>query len=416
MNYRFAIFPAGTAESVEQANDLVCAMAANIQGAPQNALRELLDELDELTVDCLVVRPADASGAVIAAGQPEDGLLCYLLQSAAVRGLAVYDIELFRLYDPRGRVDIDVDLCGTAALPYVTPTLLRDLVLRPTWPSPDNPFLILARAEQHHIQTYRDTDGSYQLEYREGGPDAHFRFVTEEPGLVADVMWAWVSEDPSWRTAVQWIPLEFSATDEYSPSINPTIHVDENSDRTLGFNDTDGQPFLAYHAGNSGNEVDGDDRPIPTGWVLHVDRDESFVTGVIGFNRVDDAVAAARDYLGLPPVGRESASTRSISLRDERREDGSWLNLDASLAPDGSLRINGQDLGPVTKTVSPDGEYEYGYVIAAENVPALLIALGGQEGADVIDVLENHWSGAASYGLEQAIRSSGVPYDFWNYP
>ncbi|MBX7430633.1 hypothetical protein JDV09_00695 [Mycobacterium sp. Y57] len=418
MNHRFAIFPAGAADSVEQANDLVCAMATGIEGQPHKAVRELFDELDDILGRYLAVRPADARGAVIATDRPEDGLLRYLLQSAAARGLAVYDIELFRLYDPRGRVDVEVELCGLALLPYVTPTLLRDLVLRPTWPAPENPFLILARGEHDHIQAYRDPNGTYQFEYRDGGPDAHFQFFTADCGLVADVMWAWVNDDPSWRTAVRWSPLVLDDDDSYrsSPSINSTIHVDRNSDRELGFSDTDGQPFLAYHAGNPGNEVDGDDRPVPTGWVLHVDRDESFVTGVLGFNRVDDALTAAETYLGVSPASQDRRPRRCVSLLDERREDGSWLNLDATLQPDGSLRIDGQDLGPVTEPVSPDGEYEYGYTIAAQDVPAMVIALGGQHGTDIIDLLEHHWSGAQSYGLGAAIRSSGVPHHFWNYP
>ena len=204
MNHRFAIFPAGAAESVEQANELVCAMSARIEGKPPTGVRGLLDALDDIMGSYAAVRPADASGAVIATGHPEDGLLRYLLQSAAVRGLAVYDIEFFRLFDPRGRVDVDVDLGGVAALPYVTPALLRDLVLRPTWPSPESPFLILEREDQHHIQAFLNDDATYQFEYRDGGPDAHFRFFTADCGLVADVMWAWATEDPSWRTAVPW--------------------------------------------------------------------------------------------------------------------------------------------------------------------------------------------------------------------
>jgi hypothetical protein len=105
-----------------------------------------------------------------------------------------------------------------------------------------------------------------------------------------------------------------------------------------------------------------------------------------------------------------------VSLQNEQREDGSWLNLDASLGGDGSLRITGQDLGPVTKMISPDGEYEYFYTIAAEDVPALVVALGGQPGTDVIDLLEQHWSGADSYNLGAAIRSSGVTHHFASYP
>jgi hypothetical protein len=48
--------------------------------------------------------------------------------------------------------------------------------------------------------------------------------------------------------------------------------------------------------------------------------------------------------------------------------------------------------------------------------PALVVALGGQPGTDVIDLLEQHWSGADSYNLGAAIRSSGVTHHFASYP
>src|SRR3954466_13332341 len=146
MSHRFAVFPAGAVNSVEEANDLVCAMCAGSVGEPPSAIRELVDALpDSGEVLCLVERSADSRGVIIATEQPEDGLLRYLLLETMDRGLAVYDIELFRLYDPRGRVDVDVELPGDVTLPYLTPALLRDLALRPTWPLPEQPYFTVAR-------------------------------------------------------------------------------------------------------------------------------------------------------------------------------------------------------------------------------------------------------------------------------
>ncbi len=110
-----------------------------------------------------------------------------------------------------------------------------------------------------------------------------------------------------------------------------------------------------------------------------------------------------------PPV-------RSVTLQHEKRDDGSRLHLDALIGSDGVLHIDGHDLGPVTKLMSPDGEYEYFYTIPAKDVPALVIALGGQPGDDVMDLLEQNWSGDNSYRLGAAIRSSGVKYGFSSYP
>jgi hypothetical protein len=140
------------------------------------------------------------------------------------------------------------------------------------------------------------------------------------------------------------------------------------------------------------------------------------VMAVQDFDSADEALAKAKQYLEIPLPDARRLPGRSVKLQNEHREDGSWLNLDASLERDGTLRIIGQDLGPVTKSISPDGEYEYFYTIAAQDVPALVVALGGQPGTDVIDLLEQHWSADAAYNLSAAIRSSGVKYSFSSYP
>jgi hypothetical protein len=51
----------------------------------------------------------------------------------------------------------------------------------------------------------------------------------------------------------------------------------------------------------------------------------------------------------------------------------------------------------------------------SKNVPALVVALGGQPGTDIIDLLTQHYCGDASYPLEREIESSGVEYRFSNY-
>jgi hypothetical protein len=92
-----------------------------------------------------------------------------------------------------------------------------------------------------------------------------------------------------------------------------------------------------------------------------------------------------------------------VTLRNERRDDGSWLNLEASLGDDGSLHVSGQNFGPITRMMSPDGEYESFYTIAAEDVPALVVALGGQPGTNVTDLLTQHYRGDDFYQLEREI-------------
>ncbi len=194
-----------------------------------------------------------------------------------------------------------------------------------------------------------------------------------------------------------------------------SIHVDRNPGRPLTFAETNGEPILAYHADDSGIFGDADGRPVPRGWVLHVEHYSPFAMGVQDFDSVDEALARATQYLETPLPNASRLPGRSVKLQDEHRGDGSWLNINATLERDGTLEISGQDFGPVTKGASSDGEYEWFYAVAAEDVPALVVALGGQQGTDVIDLLVQRWSGDAAYGLGEAVRSSGVEYRFSSY-
>jgi hypothetical protein len=83
--------------------------------------------------------------------------------------------------------------------------------------------------------------------------------------------------------------------------------------------------------------------------------------------------------------------------------------LGAFVDETGALRINGQDLGPGTEMVSSDGEYEWFETIAAGDVPLVVALLDGEPGTDVLDLLEQHWTGAQSYELERRLRESGIP-------
>jgi hypothetical protein len=194
-----------------------------------------------------------------------------------------------------------------------------------------------------------------------------------------------------------------------------SIHVDRSPGVPLTFADTNGEPILAYNAEKSEVFTDIEGRPMPRGWTLYVEHYSPFAMGVRDFDSVDEALAKATRYLETPLPNASRLPGRSVKLQDEGRGDGSWLNVNATLERDGTLKISGQDFGPVTKGVSSDGEYEWFYIVAAEDVPALVVALGGKHGADVIDLLAQRWSGDAAYELGEAVRSSGVQYRFSTY-
>ena len=101
---------------------------------------------------------------------------------------------------------------------------------------------------------------------------------------------------------------------------------------------------------------------------------------------------------------------RRVTLRDEvSGEDARHLR--ATLTDKGALRIDGQDFGPSTALVSPDGEYEWVTVVSRDHLPTLISLLGGSPHDDVLDLLEENWTGPRSYDLERLLRESVIPFD-----
>ncbi|MGW1102411.1 hypothetical protein [Streptomyces sp. NPDC002540] len=88
--------------------------------------------------------------------------------------------------------------------------LLADMTL--TWRFVSVKRLDLEPVDQHYMQVYLNDDLSYQVEYRDGGPDRHFQaWVPHEDSVfavepVAEVLQGWAYGRPGWREALPWVP------------------------------------------------------------------------------------------------------------------------------------------------------------------------------------------------------------------
>ncbi len=98
---------------------------------------------------------------------------------------------------------------------------------------------------------------------------------------------------------------------------------------------------------------------------------------------------------------------RLVYLRSEHHGSESRY-LTARRVLSGDLWIEGQDLGPCTEIVAPDGEYEWVWVVAADEVNELLGTLDAPPDTDVLNELAARWTGEASYELERRLREGGL--------
>ena len=116
--------------------------------------------------------------------------------------------------------------------------------------------------------------------------------------------------------------------------------------------------------------------------------------------------------LPVEPAEGDEVIERRIVLRDED-DEVDRRHLDARVDAQGRLRIDGHDRGPATRAAQPasDGEYEWFTTYAADDVPRIVELLGGDPGDDVLDLLEQRFTGPASYDLERLLRESDLPVE-----
>ena len=106
-------------------------------------------------------------------------------------------------------------------------------------------------------------------------------------------------------------------------------------------------------------------------------------------------------------------TTRSVTLRETRDELGT-RHLGAKLSADGTLSIEGQELGDGVEQFfgSDNREYEWIWTIRPKDVARLAHALDA--GDDVLTALAERFAGGAAAGLQQFLDEQGIRYESWS--
>jgi len=99
-------------------------------------------------------------------------------------------------------------------------------------------------------------------------------------------------------------------------------------------------------------------------------------------------------------------SNQESSFEIARQEGSDFRSVLVELHVDGSLRVSGQDLGPGTRLVSDDGEYEFWVDVAREAVQKLAAVLIRDRFQGDLDAVSK---------FEDVCIASGVPHRFWTW-
>lgn len=109
----------------------------------------------------------------------------------------------------------------------------------------------------------------------------------------------------------------------------------------------------------------------------------------------------------------EARRNRSIKLREERDAGGSRF-LSASLRADGTIQIQGHDLGPAVGALGAGlSEYEWYWTVPAAALTDLVASLGGQPGDDPLTTI-GRWFEQHRTDPGIALKEAKVPIEFWS--
>jgi hypothetical protein len=200
VSYDFAVIATDGFEAAEEALQICDALFDDPGGDPPAAVVDLIDELERRDAigdddGFLSIWPVDANarGAVLCTRRSH-GTTYAMLELTKDRGLAVIDLQIRQLFDPRGRVEVHVSTGNATTLPYLTERILHDVMARQDWFGDQ---VVIKRGEQLYAQAAYALDTDCIVEYRDGGPDRQYRTTTSDRATVARMLWGWTIHGPS---------------------------------------------------------------------------------------------------------------------------------------------------------------------------------------------------------------------------
>jgi hypothetical protein len=156
-----------------------------------------LDVSDRHVAMSIVWSRAEEVAAFVRELAAECDLVCYNPQVPVVHYPAsVSEQPRLRLYSENGT---DMDAPAAAAIAQLIQTLTPD----------GNYFAILERTDTCYMQAALSDNGVFAIEYRDGGPEWHYRCAPVTRELVVAAFQSYASQDDRWRDMFAWQRLEF---------------------------------------------------------------------------------------------------------------------------------------------------------------------------------------------------------------
>jgi hypothetical protein len=129
-----------------------------------------------------------------------------LLRLAARHGLVVVDLNAETVHPPAAGEPIGVRAGDRTRLGALTQQRLDALLANLP---PSDPWLVLQRTSNLYVQAYRQGDGTFLLERRDGSAGQHYQSRVPDQGEVARRMWAWITGDATWSADLPWERVTF---------------------------------------------------------------------------------------------------------------------------------------------------------------------------------------------------------------